>query len=531
MAKLNFPLQFQRQYNGPIDKDMVFDTTSDMNDYLTNSRRYAGMVVTCAEQEGKVFILNNARDNWLEMDVSVEDATTSVKGIVQLSDVVLLANLGDSDNVITESTLKDILEALEPSDINAVEDVTGDTKIWRGDQAAYDAIDPKDDDTVYLISGTLAETANSFFLGSTELTIEDGVVTIPISTDINADGSSDEKAVSPKAVKDYVDDRVAMVYKASGSLTSAELDDSLLIEDNLGNVYNISEDFTTTDDFLQGAGTSHSAGTNVAIVSDGGDYKFDVLSGTIDVVDATTGQKGIVQLSDSATLGDLGDNDDAITEDVLKDIFNDQKGQDDGLATLGSGGKVPKGQLADYVFGGLQFAFIITDSTITNPSDTLYTQNNSKQNFWDQSSTPKEDIGSFWVVDNSTGLTISDDSSGPPIKIYNGFNGDPVLIDDTDSVHIPDGNILVFIGNDLGGETETTSTRYFMVIGKRKVSSVDNYEDLQYDVDTGHIIDVQVLYDVLNTYEMPSSRVTHDGSDVETVLNDIELVLDDLTGE
>jgi len=56
----------------------------------------------------------------------------------------------------------------------------------------------------------------------------------------------------------------------------------------VGYVYNLSENFTTTADFVEGAGKDYSAGTNVVIVNDAasGDpasYKFDVVSSFVDV--------------------------------------------------------------------------------------------------------------------------------------------------------------------------------------------------------------------------------------------------------
>ena len=77
MAKIQFPLQFERQYSNPIDIDMVFETTSSLNSYLTDDKRYAGMVVTCKEQEGKIFVLNNDKDEWLTFDSSLYEKTAN----------------------------------------------------------------------------------------------------------------------------------------------------------------------------------------------------------------------------------------------------------------------------------------------------------------------------------------------------------------------------------------------------------------------------------------------------------------------
>lgn len=75
--------------------------------------------------------------------------------------------------------------------------------------------------------------------------------------------------------------QVASVYKPGGTILFAELPE--LSAEVLGIVYDIKEKFTTTDDFREGAGKKHPAGTNVVVVQDGEAYKFDVLSGEIDL--------------------------------------------------------------------------------------------------------------------------------------------------------------------------------------------------------------------------------------------------------
>ena len=89
--------------------------------------------------------------------------------------------------------------------------------------------------------------------------------------------------------KDEINAKISATYKPKGSLTAAELVAALLVEANLGNVYNISDALTTTADFLEGAGKTFPAGVNVAIVeataaegSTPATYKFDVLAGMVD---------------------------------------------------------------------------------------------------------------------------------------------------------------------------------------------------------------------------------------------------------
>lgn len=109
--------------------------------------------------------------------------------------------------------------------------------------------------------------------------------TVPtISKDINADANSDSKTASPKAVKTYVDGKISSTYKPAGSSTFANLPTPSASV--LGNVYNVTDAFTTTDKFVEGAGNKYSAGTNVVVVNTtGSTYKFDVLAGFVDLSD------------------------------------------------------------------------------------------------------------------------------------------------------------------------------------------------------------------------------------------------------
>lgn len=108
------------------------------------------------------------------------------------------------------------------------------------------------------------------------------IPTVPtISTNIEADASSDAKTASPKAVKTYVDSKTSAVYKPQGSAAFASL--PTLSAGIIGNVYNITDAFNTTADFVEGAGKAHTAGTNIVCINASGSYKWDVLAGTVDL--------------------------------------------------------------------------------------------------------------------------------------------------------------------------------------------------------------------------------------------------------
>ena len=67
------------------------------------------------------------------------------------------------------------------------------------------------------------------------------------------------------AIEEKFNNKIASVYSYKGSVAFATLTNAMLIAANVGNVYNITDDFTTTADFVEGAGKKHTAGTNVSI--------------------------------------------------------------------------------------------------------------------------------------------------------------------------------------------------------------------------------------------------------------------------
>lgn len=78
---------------------------------------------------------------------------------------------------------------------------------------------------------------------------------------------SAQKAFNKAAsLEEAIDNKISSVYKIKGSLAFASLTSALLVKANEGNVYNVTDAFTTTDLFLEGAGKKHTAGSNVVVV-------------------------------------------------------------------------------------------------------------------------------------------------------------------------------------------------------------------------------------------------------------------------
>lgn len=108
----------------------------------------------------------------------------------------------------------------------------------------------------------------------------------------DAAGLAEEKANEAlNSAKNYADTKIeaqiSTVYRPAGSLAPAGLVVDLLIAGNIGKVYNITGEFITDANFVEGTGHSYPAGTNVVVINNGtdeaADYKFDMLAGFIDL--------------------------------------------------------------------------------------------------------------------------------------------------------------------------------------------------------------------------------------------------------
>ena len=102
--------------------------------------------------------------------------------------------------------------------------------------------------------------------------------------------TADNDAANKKYVDDSITTQVSSVYKAKGSITDLT---ALSTPDKAheGFVYNIENEFTTTDQFVEGAGKTYPAGTNVVCINTTGTtYKWDVLAGMVNLSDYVTAE-------------------------------------------------------------------------------------------------------------------------------------------------------------------------------------------------------------------------------------------------
>lgn len=100
-------------------------------------------------------------------------------------------------------------------------------------------------------------------------------------------------------VDNKISNAVSSVYKPSGSKSFEELPE--LSEAALGNVYNVTDEFTTDARFVEGAGQKFPAGTNVVVVKVAEGYKFDALAGFIDLSNHATKEELSAGIQESKT--------------------------------------------------------------------------------------------------------------------------------------------------------------------------------------------------------------------------------------
>ena len=99
-----------------------------------------------------------------------------------------------------------------------------------------------------------------------------------------SDLTNDSGFISETTIDEKISAAVAGALIPGGSVTFANL--PALAKANCNHIYNVEDAFTTTADFLEGAGKAFPAGTNVAIINTGTAsspvYKSETYTGTVD---------------------------------------------------------------------------------------------------------------------------------------------------------------------------------------------------------------------------------------------------------
>lgn len=193
---------------------------------------------------------------------------------------------------------------------------------------------------------------------------------------------------SKEQVNNAINTKVASTYKPAGSIDAEAVSKFTPAEQYLGNVYNVSEQFTTTANFVEGAGKTYPAGTNVVVVKAADNsYKFDVLAGFVDL-------SPYAKTTDLANKVDKVEGKDLSTNDFTTDLKTKLEGIATGAQvnyiksvdtqfTVDTAGKLTLNAIAPSKITGIDTyankietvkvgttALTITDKTVTIPGAT-----------------------------------------------------------------------------------------------------------------------------------------------------------------
>ena len=228
IAYMALPLSIRRGNPFPIDEYSVWYDMGELTTYATTSPvAYVGQIVTLVNEGAstvEAYMIQNTAGNLMKL------ASTTASG--DLTEDVLELQ-GKVSNLETAVGTKGDDSGITANDLwAAIKEV----------KAAYEAADT-----------TLTEKFGNYY-NKTE-----------------TEGKIDEK----------INVAISTTYRAAGSIAFEALPTLAASEE--GKVYNISNEFTTTENFVEGAGKEYPIGTNVVCIDVGTDeYKWDVLAGFID---------------------------------------------------------------------------------------------------------------------------------------------------------------------------------------------------------------------------------------------------------
>lgn len=261
LPKLNFSVPFAMTAALPVEYNAYFDSydaavaaaaTADVPGSSTTVYYYGQKIVVVTAESADLYIIQ-------------PDKTLKAAGTVPVGDN---KSITVSDGVIGITGFAAATENQQPRKKadGTIEWYTPDTSTVEG------------------LSQTVGQHTTQISTLNEQMTTVQGDITTINST--LADKANSADVYTKQQTEDKISAAISSVYKPAGSTTFAAL--PAPAANVLGNVYNVTDAFTTTDQFVEGVGKSYPAGTNVAVVLVGEEYKYDVLSGMVDLSNYST---------------------------------------------------------------------------------------------------------------------------------------------------------------------------------------------------------------------------------------------------
>lgn len=163
-------------------------------------------------------------------------------------------------------------------------EISVETYIFTGTQAQWDALTTEQKKEYDICNITDDASSDDEIYTKSEIDAMLGTAASKDATDIVR--PNDYDLVESNAVYSAINNALSSIYTPRGDLTCAELTSALLIEQNVGNVYQMTDSGTTSALFINGAGHAISINDNVGIIKAGQDtYLFNLMGNAFDLHD------------------------------------------------------------------------------------------------------------------------------------------------------------------------------------------------------------------------------------------------------
>ena len=237
IAYMALPLSIRRGNPFPVDEYSVWYDIGELTTYATTSPvAYVGQIVTLVNEDEstvEAYMIQNTAGNLMKL------ASTTASG----------------------DLTEDVLEL--QGKVSNLEAVVG----TKGDDSGI--------------------TANDLWAAIKEVKAAYEAADVTINEKF---GNYYNKTETESKIDEKINVAISTTYRAAGSIAFEAL--PALAASEEGKVYNISNEFTTTENFVEGAGKKYPVGTNVVCIDVGTDeYKWDVLAGFVDTSALATKQE------------------------------------------------------------------------------------------------------------------------------------------------------------------------------------------------------------------------------------------------
>lgn len=270
------------------------DLTNDSNFPVDANYVHTDNNYTATEKSKLSGIASGAQVNVIETVKVNGTAKTVTSKAVDIPVPTKISDLTNDSGYITSADVPEGAAASTTTPkMNGTAAIGTETAFARGDH-----VHPKDT--------SKANLASPEFTGTPKApTASKGTNTTQIATTAFVyAGLADKANASDVYTKTEIDNKLSSTFKPGGSVAFQNL--PALSAGNLGKIVNVTDSFTTTSSFVEGAGKTYPAGTNVAIVDVGTSgspsYKYDIQGSFFDL-------SGYAEDSDFglATTGDIDD--------------------------------------------------------------------------------------------------------------------------------------------------------------------------------------------------------------------------------